>query len=160
MSNPQTYEQWLSELKFQNEFDGIVKVANHIAKMSADKKRAQVDVALVLTEKYNVELQRAHNTMVRRTIESDYDKIAGALFKCKMSGLIKYAQQNEPNYARHTRAGEAAVHKGPPLGFLQNQESLDEKGNVRAPLGFVKSPTPKVDEKGRVNPSLGFLAND
>ena len=157
---PQTYEQWLSELKFQNEFADIIKTANHIAKISTNKKQAQVDVALVITEKYNVDLQRAYNSMVRRTIETDYDKIAEALFKCKMPALIKYAQQNEPNLARHNRVGEASSHKGKPLGFLQGYDSTDEKGNVRAPLGFVKPPPAKVDEKGRANPSLGFLTND
>jgi hypothetical protein len=157
---PQTYEQWLSELKFQNEFADIIKTANHIAKISTNKKQAQVDVALVIVEKYNVDLQRAHNSMVRRTIETDYNKIAEALFKCKMSGLIKYALQNEPNLASHTRVGEVSSHKGKPLGFLQGNNSVDEKGNVRAPLGFIKPPANIVDEKGQPRPPLGFLTND
>lgn len=157
---PQTYEQWLSELKFQNEFADIIKTANHIAKIAVDKKQAQVDVALVITEKYNVDIQRAHNSMVKRTIETDYDKIAEALFKCKMPALIKYALKNEPNLARHNRAGEASTFKGKPLGFLQGNDSVDEKGNVRAPLGFVKPPASRLDEKGQARPPLGFLAND
>jgi len=165
-AKPQTYEQWLSELKFQNEFVEIVKVANQIAKMSANKKQAQIDVALVLTEKYLTDLQRAHNAMVKRTIEEDYDKISESLFKCNMAGLVKYAQQNEPNLTQHNRVGEAATHKGPdgraykPLGFLQSQETVDEKGRVRAPLGFIKKPPTVVDDKGRTLPPLGFLTND
>lgn len=162
---PQSYEDWLSELKFQNEFANIIKVANQISKMATDKKRAQVDVALVISDKYKVDLQRASNAMVQRVIEQDYNKIAEALFKCKIAALVKYAEQNEPHLARHTRVGETSVRKEKneikkPLGFLQSEASVDEEGRIRPPLGFIKKPQAKVDEKGRTNPSLGFLSGD
>lgn len=152
---PSSYEEWLSELKFQNDFDGIVKVANNISKLAVDKKRAQIDVSLVLADKYLSDLKRANNAMVRRVIEQDFDKISNHLFRCNIGALVKFAQKHEPDITR-PGIGDAPTAKGPALGFVQSDSTVDEEGRVRTPLGFVKKPLSK-DDKGNIRPSLGFL---
>lgn len=176
---PQTYEQWLSELKFAHEFDDVIKAANAVITIARDKKQAQVDVALTIVEKYKIDMRRAFNPMVKKTIEESYDTIAEKLFsppggpKCKMSGLIKYVQKNEPNFVKHAGIDEVNVRKDDternargeimekkPLGFIKGYESVDREGQPRKPLGFV-NPVPTIDKKdGKLRPPLGFLGGD
>jgi len=166
ISRPQTYEQWLSELKFQNEFDNIIKIAAHLSAIAKDKNRARLDIALVLMDKYEIDMRRASNSMVAKVIESDYSKITQVLFKCSISGLIKFVKKNEPNIEKHKGLREVGIRKdrndgeSRPLGFLQGHDSVDRSGEARPPLGFVRKPKPIIDEEGRSNPSLGFLGND
>jgi hypothetical protein len=151
---PQSYEDWLSEIKFSNSLDaaldgpGIIPAAMQAARMNPDKKAARHDVALVLADKYRGEIQRAGGRpMLIKVIDDKFDKIGQIIFKSKFSSIYKYVLENEPNFdpkATNLAKGGAA------LGFIKRPDRVNDNGVVEKGLGFLND-----DNVG--GGALGFL---
>ena len=150
---PQSYEEWLSEIKFSNTLNdapdgpGILTAAMQVARLNSDKKAARHDIALVLADKYQGEMLRAGGRpMLIKIIEDNFNKIAAIIFKSKFSSVYNYVLENEPNFnpkATNRAAGGAA------LGFMKRPDRINKKGAVEKGLGFL-------DDEG-VGGALGFL---
>jgi hypothetical protein len=153
--NPSTYEQWLSEIKFSNEIEDIIKAAKEASKYKADKNELRHDVALVLADKYRTEIKLAGGrSMLIRTIRDKFEKITQILFKSNLGGMLNYVIKNEPNFdIGATKKAQGMT----PLGFIDAGKTVDSKGRVRTPLGYISPPGGRVNEEGDKEPGLGFL---
>jgi len=151
---PQTYDDWLSEIKFSNTVEDIVNASAKAGKLNANKKAARHDIALVLADKYKAEMQRAHGrSMLTKTINKKFDKAANIMFKSKFSSLLDYVIKSEPSFdPKATNVSQGKT----PLGFVNATNTLGDKGAIRTPLGFIKKFT-RISEDGSVETGLGFL---
>lgn len=150
---PQSYEEWLSEIKFANTLEdslggpGILTAAAQVARLNPSKDAARHDIALVLAAKYQGEMQRAGGRpMLVRIIEDKFDKISQMIFKSNFTSLYQYVIKNEPSFdpkATNLAQGGAA------LGFVKKPGRVNEKGIVEKGLGFLEDNGP--------GGALGFL---
>lgn len=152
---PQTYEQWLSEIKFANSIEdtldgpGIITAAQQVGRLSPDKKAARHDIALVLADKYRGEAKRAGGrSMLINAINEKFDKISQILFKSNFQSLYNYVIANEPSFdpiATNLAKG------GAKLGCMGAKCRVNEKGVAQPGLGFLGG------ENSTGTGSLGFL---
>lgn len=164
---PKTYQDWLNEINFSVNEHQMINAALNAGNLAADKNAARHDIALVLAHKYKTEMKRtANRTMLVDSINKKYEAVAQTVFKSKFNALLSYVMKNEPNFdIEHKNKAEGKT----PLGFVNAGETVDEKGNPRSPLGFVKKPTPRMgvsarpgssEVEERSEPGLGFLGTD
>lgn len=145
---PQSYEEWLSEIKFSNSLEDILTAAAQASRLNPDKKAARHDVALVLADKYRGEMQRAVGKPIAiRVIDEKFDKIAGMIFKSKFLSVYNYVVENEPSF--DPKATDLA-NGGAVLGYIKPQPRLNDKGIAEPGLGFL-------DDDSVGGSSLGFL---
>ena len=151
---PSTYKEWLSEIKFSTDVEGMAKAAIQAGRLNPNKNEVKHDVALVIADKYKTEKTLANNrAMLLSAIGKRYDKVCNILFKCNFAPILSYVIKNEPEF--DIKATQKMQGR-PSLGFVDAGITRDKKGKVRRPLGFVKKSS-RVNKDGKVEPGLGFL---
>lgn len=163
---PKTYQDWLNELNFSVTEQQMINAAINAGNLVADKNIARHDIALILVHKYKTEMKRTSNSaMLATTINKRFEDVTQALFKSKFSALMSYVLKNEPELDIQYKN---KIQGKTPLGFVDAGETVDEKGNPRTPLGFIKKPTPRLGHSAipgssevaeRLEPGLGFLGD-
>jgi len=151
---PQTYEQWLSEVKFSNTLEdtlsgpGIITAAQQVGRLNPNKKAARHDIALVLADKYRGEAARAGgHPMLIRTIDEKFNKISQILFKSSFESLYNYVIKNEPSF---DPVATNLAKGGAKLGCMGQKCRTNEQGVPQSNLGFLGG-------EATTGGSLGFL---
>jgi len=151
---PQTYEQWLSEVKFSNTLEdgpngpGIITAARQVGRLNPDKKAARHDIALVLADKYRGEARRARGHQITiKAIDEKFNEISQILFKSSFQSLYGYVLKNEPSF---DPTATNLAKGGAKLGCMGQQCRTNEKGVDQPGLGFL-------GDQSTGSGSLGFL---
>ena len=149
---PQTYEQWLSEVKFSNTLEdslsgpGIITAAKQVGRLNP--QAARHDIALALADKYRGELRRAgSHPMMMRAVNEKFDRISQVLFRSSFQSLYNYVIKNEPSF---DPTATNLAKGGAKLGCMGQQCKPDDQGIIKPGLGFLGG-------ESTGSGSLGFL---
>lgn len=155
---PTTYQEWINELNCATKPAEMMHAARQAYALSPNKKQAYNNIAVVLAEMYRRDMTRATDQpMVIRAIREKYDEVSSTLLKKPMQEILDAVKAALPNFdARATIEANGTR----PLGFLKADSTVDDKGEERAPLGFVRKPRPRTGRDGKSESSLGFLGDD
>lgn len=96
MRPPTSYNGWLSRLYSSNNNDQIIEAAQNLAALSSDKKKTRLDIAKVLTEKYQMDLKRSpDNAIVEKSVKNKYNILAKNLFGSNVEAMVSYVKSLE-----------------------------------------------------------------
>lgn len=93
---PSSYQGWLARLYSSNNNDQIIEAAQNLAALGPDKKKTRLDIAKILSEKYQTDLKRAvNNQMVCNSIKNKYNLLAKNLFGSNIEAMVGYVKSFE-----------------------------------------------------------------
>ena len=158
MKRPQTYQDWLNELNLTTKIDEMINAAIMASKLNPNVAQVRYDVALVLANMYQREISKSRgHAMVLKQIRKKYDDVSKALYKVNFGIVLQKVIESEPNF--DPKATAISQGKTPP-GYIKSVASIDDKGNTRSPLGFVRKPKAREDAEGNFHPGLGYLDDE